>query len=283
MMSCSDPKHHCRKFVELNVGARATHWFTTMEEQIQGSACALHPTAVGGCQGAPMEADLAIAGTPCHPFSTQLAGRCSVGKVENHKEFQVAMELFLRWMVTFEPACTIFEQVPGFDKPIQAGGAETPLDRPLGAAHVSEFATCPGLGKGLGLGEVAIARAVGIVTSSCAEVSSEVQNRARSHETCRLMDSIKQTKFRGGYFLAKVTVDMRHWVAIARERTGERWMWRSLLFVVVVFGSWLCALFGTLSQNNIFGFIVVLKRCDQTPAQQPDDGVLQRPDSCDRY
>ena len=130
MMSCSEPKPSCRVFIAQNVRTQPTHWFTTMEDQISGASCILHRKSVCGCNASPTVADVSVAGTPCHPFSTQLAGRFAKGKVESHREFQVAMALFLRWMTAFQPAFTVFEQVPGFDKPIEAGGTETAYQRP---------------------------------------------------------------------------------------------------------------------------------------------------------
>ena len=37
---------------------------------------------------------------------------------------------------------------------------------------------------------------------------------------CRLMESFKSTRFKHGYFVTKVILDMKDWIAVARERTG---------------------------------------------------------------
>ena len=131
MMSCSEPKPSCRAFLAANVRTQPTHWHATMEDQIKSAPCTLHRHSINGCNAKPAGADVSVAGTPCHPFSTQLAGRYSKGKVQEHQEYEIAMKLFLQWMRTFEPAFTVFEQVPGFTKPMEAGGTETAYDRPV--------------------------------------------------------------------------------------------------------------------------------------------------------
>ena len=91
----------------------------------------------------PVEADLGMAGTPCHPFSVQAAGRFAAGTVEDHPEYGVAMSSFLDWLQVFEPRCTVFEQVPGFKMPIYKGASESPYGRclvPNCPAHVMH---CP--------------------------------------------------------------------------------------------------------------------------------------------
>ena len=126
-MSMSEPKPECAKFVQLNHKHGPTHWFEDMGKQMAGSACQLHPTALC-CDPSPEDADLAIAGTPCHPYSTQRAGRFAAASVSEHPEFGVAMEDFMQWLLRFEPKAVIFEQVQGFRMPMVAGGQETPMD-----------------------------------------------------------------------------------------------------------------------------------------------------------
>ena len=130
MMSVSEPKKCCQAFVAANV-SQPTHWFATMEDQTANKACKLHPRslATGGCRAMPEQADLGMAGTPCHPFSSQNAARFQVGAVEDHPEYGVAMSSFLAWLRQFEPRCTVFEQVPGFRMPFSKGSSDTPMSR----------------------------------------------------------------------------------------------------------------------------------------------------------
>ncbi len=128
MMSASDPEGKCCEFVKANSGKLtrlATHWFKTMDDQRKGCPCILHPFA-NTCRAAPEEVDLALVGTPCHPYSTQRADRYKESSVQSHHEFDIAMDGFLQWLETFEPKNVIFEQVMGFDKPLQAGSEDTP-------------------------------------------------------------------------------------------------------------------------------------------------------------
>ena len=107
---------------------RPTHWFHCLEEQQLQRPCSLHPAA-DNCNPCPVDADIGICGTPCHPFSMQRSARFQPQSVEKHHECDVALKHFLTWMETFEPSVQIFEQVLGFSMPFETGSQETPLSR----------------------------------------------------------------------------------------------------------------------------------------------------------
>ncbi|CAK9085091.1 unnamed protein product [Durusdinium trenchii] len=129
ILSASDPDLKCHKFLLANLAhGKPTHWFKNLEDQMKNRPCCDHRYAQQ-CQASPVQPDLGICGTPCHPYSTQRANRFAAGSVDEHKEFNVAMEQFLKWFERFEPKALVFEQVMGFQMPFIAGGSETPLSR----------------------------------------------------------------------------------------------------------------------------------------------------------
>ena len=129
MMSASEPMMDCYDFVRANLRQAPTHWFRSLDDQVACTSCALHPERALGCQASPEECDLAVAGTPCHPYSVMHSARFKAGTVEAHKEYEVSMRSFLHWLRKTEPRCVIFEQVPGFTKPFHEGSTETPVHR----------------------------------------------------------------------------------------------------------------------------------------------------------
>lgn len=108
-MSASDPQKACRRFVEENPQhcCKPTHWYKGIAEQHQGHECFLH-SGSGTCNPAPQEVDFATCGAPCHPYSTQRAGRFKKESVEAHHEYQVSMEDFFRWLLRFAPKSLVF-------------------------------------------------------------------------------------------------------------------------------------------------------------------------------
>jgi site-specific DNA-cytosine methylase len=129
-LSASDPNLKNKAVVDANLKSKPTHWFRTMEDQRQSKSCTNHPAALS-CTACPVSVDVGMCGTPCHPFSTQRATRFQPESVEGHRECEVALSQFLRWLETFEPAVQIFEQVVGFSLPFSNECRETPLDRLL--------------------------------------------------------------------------------------------------------------------------------------------------------
>ena len=132
LMSASDPEKKCMAFVEANDAKcmMPTHWYKGMKEQVAGGPCARHPRSLA-CIPAPQQVDLAMCGTPCHAFSTQRATRYKRTTVESHHEYNIAMDQWFTWMERFSPTTAIFEQVVGFEMPLEQGSQETPLDQPL--------------------------------------------------------------------------------------------------------------------------------------------------------
>ncbi len=119
----------------MRMCSKPTHWFRSMTDQCRGRPCAYHPCSLH-CDGAPEEIDFGIAGTPCHPYSTQRSGRwekTGPTAVMAHEEFGVAMHDFFEWMTTFVPKALVFEQVAGFDKPLYSGANETPYTMSFGS------------------------------------------------------------------------------------------------------------------------------------------------------
>ncbi len=114
---------------------KPTHWFRTLTDQSRSKPCTYHPCSVQ-CNGAPEEVDFGICGTPCHPYSTQRAGRWAAtgaSSVTAHSEYSVAMSDFFEWFSVFTPRSVVFEQVMGFDKPLYAGATETPYQMFFGS------------------------------------------------------------------------------------------------------------------------------------------------------
>ena len=130
LMSASDPNYKCLNVISSNFKFQMpTHWFRDLKQQISCGSCFRHPFATSSCDPCPVHADIGICGTPCHPYSTQRAGRFQAGSVEKHHECDVALKDFLDWLLRFQPSVQIFEQVLGFTMPFQTGSSETPMDR----------------------------------------------------------------------------------------------------------------------------------------------------------
>ena len=127
-MSASDPNVACREFLTANIPGAATHWHHDMRSQAQNQACSRHQYA-SCCIAAPVQPDLAVCGTPCHPYSTQRADRFKPNSVASHHEYDVAMKDFMIWLRNLKPRALIFEQVDGFMMPIDKNTSQTPYDR----------------------------------------------------------------------------------------------------------------------------------------------------------
>ena len=136
VMSAAEPDQKCRDFVYQNCDRPPTHWFPTIQAQMQSMesqrACVCHPWSADGCCAAPETADLGIMGAPCHPFSTQRAKRYVTGSVAQHPEYDVMCQQVIRWLEVFEPRVVVLEQVEGFDEPEDKNDESTPFRRLLG-------------------------------------------------------------------------------------------------------------------------------------------------------
>lgn len=131
-MSASDRSDKCKSFVFANtVGSNPTHWYETMEDQTKGRNCCKLHNGSTVCDPCPYTPDLALVGSPCHPFSTQRGNRFVQGSVAAHSECKVAMQEMIEWLHVFEPRIAILEQVLGFDMPESKGSGRecTPKTR----------------------------------------------------------------------------------------------------------------------------------------------------------
>ena len=128
MMSASDPNTKCREFVSAN-SRGATHWFSTLEDQMAGKPCQLHPWSAHGRCPAPETADLGVIGAPCHPFSVHRAKRRADGSVASHAEYKIMTQQVIKWLQTFQPKVCILEQVLGFGQAEDSRDTGTPLER----------------------------------------------------------------------------------------------------------------------------------------------------------
>ena len=104
------------------------HVWHTMQDQVEGSSCILHPSSEMCGKGA--ELDLWIMGTPCPPFSEQNMRRNLPGAVESHPLYQVTFKDALEALQLGHKAY-VLEQVMGFRKPYDPSTDETPLQRSL--------------------------------------------------------------------------------------------------------------------------------------------------------
>ena len=141
MMSASDPNTKCREFVSAN-SRGATHWFSTLEDQMAGKPCQLHPWSAHGCCPAPETADLGVIGAPCHPFSVHRAKRRADGSVASHAEYKIMTQQVIKWLQTFQPKVCILEQVPGFGQAEDSRDTGTPLERLPVVAYSGGICMC---------------------------------------------------------------------------------------------------------------------------------------------
>lgn len=125
IMSASDMNLKCKDFATANLTAPPTHWFKTLQKQLLNQGCVNHVMS-RTCQAAGSEPDLGVVGSPCHPFSTQRAGRYAKDSVELHAEFKVTMRDVIQFIQIHTPKVLLSEQVAGFDKPIEKGSSHTP-------------------------------------------------------------------------------------------------------------------------------------------------------------
>eukprot|EP00439_Symbiodinium_sp_Y106_P008465 s6826_g1.t1 len=100
-----------RAYVQCTVHEPVRHFHASMEDQVSGVCCTLH----GGQDGCAVEAagvvDIAVAGSPCPPFSMQRSKRFLDGTVEQHPLFYVTDDILPKWLVRFEPKFAVLEQV----------------------------------------------------------------------------------------------------------------------------------------------------------------------------
>ena len=101
----------------------------SMEEQLEGCGCVLHPEGV--CSfSLTTDPDIAVTGTPCPPYSRQRAKRTVEGSVKSHPLHQVTNETLPNWIALTEPKPVILEQVLGFAQKCDANDEASPMVRP---------------------------------------------------------------------------------------------------------------------------------------------------------
>lgn len=105
------------------------HQHCSLEDQLQGRACALHPDAQG-CVIQP-GVDSLVVGAPCNPFSAMSGKRFRENAVLEHKHVSLTFGGVLRLLSTFKPVTMTIETTDGFLLPLQKGSSETPYNLPL--------------------------------------------------------------------------------------------------------------------------------------------------------
>ena len=122
-LSSSEPTAEVRKFQLLNSGS-VLHQHRDLQSQLQGKPCCLLQGSRAGCCPA-SNAQLAVAGSPCNPYSTLRTKRFCPDSVQSHGLYDTTFQ----WLCKFTPVTFIMEQVPGFDLPDASGSNDTPLKR----------------------------------------------------------------------------------------------------------------------------------------------------------
>ena len=141
-VGAADINDRFRAYVQCTVREPVRHFHASMEDQVSGVCCTLH-RGQAGCIGEPAGVvDIAVAGSPCPPFSMQRSKRYLDGSVEQHPLYYVTDDILPRWLVRFEPKFAVLEQVMGFDRPTEAGQSVTPLQRPLMFRSCSSLMLC---------------------------------------------------------------------------------------------------------------------------------------------
>ena len=134
-LGCADINERFRAYIKAVHGTKdagtghIVHLHTSMEDQVAGSACALHPACE--CRfSLDTDPDIAISGTPCPPFSTQRAKRTQEGSVKAHALFYVTDDVLPKWIAMAEPKFLVLEQVRGFGQHTDPSDDSNPLERP---------------------------------------------------------------------------------------------------------------------------------------------------------
>ncbi|CAE7612088.1 unnamed protein product [Symbiodinium necroappetens] len=127
IMSVAESDESYRSFISANHndGGGIKHMFKSMEDQMSGHGCLLH----SGQQCHVEQPDLGVLGTPCNPFSRYRHDRYHAGSVMSHSQLPLTMERALEWLLLFQPATVVLEQVEGFMAPLSCDEDGTPFDR----------------------------------------------------------------------------------------------------------------------------------------------------------
>ena len=135
ILSVAESDESYRSFISANHndGGGIKHMFKSMEDQMSGHGCLLH----SGQQCHVEQPDLGVLGTPCNPFSRYRHDRYHAGSVMSHSQLPLTMESALEWLLLFQPATVVLEQVEGFMAPLSCDEDGTPFDRQAVCAHSS--------------------------------------------------------------------------------------------------------------------------------------------------
>ncbi len=108
------------------------HVFSSLEGQVGTKNCLLHE----GCSDIKCSEpntknppDFMVSGSPCNPFSLQRKRRFEPGNVASHGSFSTTMKSIIKMYQRQQPRIGLFEQVKGFDLPMEKGSEETPFQR----------------------------------------------------------------------------------------------------------------------------------------------------------
>ena len=128
--STSEPVAHYRNFHCLNHRNNIQHAHQTLQDQLEGKPCCLHPTSESCViAGNP---DILVIGAPCNPFSVMRPKRFQPNSVVDHEQFSLTHDGVIDVLRRFTPASAIMETTDGFCKPIAKGQQETPYSLRLG-------------------------------------------------------------------------------------------------------------------------------------------------------
>ena len=105
------------------------HQHKSMDDQLKGRPCALHPEASCCCISPSPE--LLVVGAPCNPFSAMRAKRFHENSVMAHQQTRLTFEGVFSLMKTFNPVTMTVETTDGFHLPLEKGSTRTPYNLPL--------------------------------------------------------------------------------------------------------------------------------------------------------
>lgn len=138
MLAGSEPDKSFQQFAMAN--HTFENFYDNLSDQLLARQCSVHHSCCGQRCHVPEEPDLLIMGTPCNPFSLQRVKRFK-GTVFSHQLADHAFKDSYCMLEKFRPAHAILEQTDGFQKPIEEGHAETPLEKLL-ACTMGEAVLC---------------------------------------------------------------------------------------------------------------------------------------------
>lgn len=119
---------HFRAFIDANFPG-VHHVHATLEDQVNGCPCLLHPSNVT-CGCGEESPDLSVLGTACDPYSRQRPKRFVTGSVKSHQDYLTTFRDTLDFLTRFEPHTAIMEQVAGFTMVYSSSEEDTPKKRP---------------------------------------------------------------------------------------------------------------------------------------------------------